>query len=49
MKNREGIEDKKKWWDGECRRKKKEAERILREWRSGKVDKKEIFGRKKEI
>lgn len=37
QKKREGVEHK-KWWDGEYKKKKKEVERILREW-SGKVDK----------
>ncbi|EZA62833.1 hypothetical protein X777_01147 [Ooceraea biroi] len=38
-KRRVGGGRKKGWWNGECRRKKKEVEGLLREWKRGKKSK----------
>lgn len=48
IQKRERVEHK-KWWDGEYKKKKKEVERILREWRSGKMDKEKYLKEKGNI
>lgn len=42
-KKKKGIEGSKRWWDGQCRKKKKEVGKILKEWRRGKVEKEEYI------
>lgn len=39
-KKRKEESEVRKWWGRECRRKKKEVEKLLSEWRKGLVDKK---------
>lgn len=47
-KKRKNGNGRKKWWDGECKRKKKEVRRILKEWRKERVGKEEYIEGKKE-
>lgn len=47
-KKRKNGTGRKKWWDGEYKRKKKEVRRILKEWKKGRVGKEEYIEGKKE-
>lgn len=36
------------WWDGDCRRKKREVERTLKEWRKGNRDREDYKRERRE-
>ena len=44
--NKEGRE---RWWDGECRMKKKEVRKIFKEWRKGRKEREEYKTVKREL